>query len=92
MFLTLLGCWVARGGSPKEWVHNLLMQLFTLGSSKFEVLETYFYDTVITQYDHPRDGLRGGGLPRNGYTTCLCSFSPWAAQNSKFWKLIFMIL
>ena len=31
----------------------------------------------------------GGGLPRDGYTTCLCSFSPWAAQKSKFSKLIF---
>ena len=29
-------------------VHNLLMQLFTPGSSKIEVFETYFYDTVIT--------------------------------------------
>ena len=32
-----------------------------------------------------------GGLPRDGYTTCLCSFSPWAAQKSKFWKLVFLI-
>ena len=35
-------------------VHNLLMQLFTLGSSKIEVSEIYFYDIVTTQYDHPR--------------------------------------
>ena len=34
----------------------------------------------------------GGGLPRDRYTTCLCSFSPWAAQNSKFLKLVFLIL
>ena len=36
-------------------VHNLLMlmQFFTLGSSKIEVFETYFFDTVITQNDHP---------------------------------------
>ena len=34
----------------------------------------------------------GGGLPRDWYTTCLCSFSPWAAQKSKFWKLVFLIL
>ena len=25
---------------------------------------------------------------RDWYTTCLCSFSPWAAQKSKFSKLI----
>ena len=35
-------------------VHNLLMQFFTLGSSKIEVFETCFYDIVTTQYDHPR--------------------------------------
>ena len=34
-------------------VHNLLMQFFTLGSSKIEVFETCYYDIVITQYDHP---------------------------------------
>ena len=28
--------------------HNLLMQFFTLGSSKIEVFETYFFDIVIT--------------------------------------------
>ena len=32
-----------------------------------------------------------GGLPRDRYTTCLCSFSHWAAQNSKSSKLVFMI-
>ena len=34
--------------SPKELVHNLLMQFFTLGSSKIEVFETWFFDTTIT--------------------------------------------
>ena len=42
------------GGLPKGWVHNLLMQFFTVASSKIEVFETYFFDIVITQYDHPR--------------------------------------
>ena len=36
------------GGAPKGWVHNVLMQFFTLGGSKIEVFETYFSDTVIT--------------------------------------------
>ena len=36
------------GGSPKGLVHNLLLQFFTLGSSKIEVFETSFSDTVIT--------------------------------------------
>ena len=35
-------------------VHNLLVQIFTLGSSKIEVFETCFDDIVTTQYDHPR--------------------------------------
>ena len=34
----------------------------------------------------------GGGLPRDGCTTCLCSFSTRTAQKSKFWKLVFVIL
>ena len=34
----------------------------------------------------------GWGLPRDGYTTWLCSFSPWAAQKSKCSKLVFSIL
>ena len=40
----------AQGGglSPKGLVHNLLMQLFTVGTSKIEVFETYFFDTMIT--------------------------------------------
>ena len=36
------------GGSPKGLVHNLLVQFFTLESSKIEVSETFFSDTVIT--------------------------------------------
>ena len=36
------------GGIPKGLVHNLLVQFFTLGSSKIEVFETYLYDIVIT--------------------------------------------
>ena len=35
-------------------MHNLLMQFFTVESSKIEVFETYLYDIVTTQYDHPR--------------------------------------
>ena len=35
-------------GFVRGLVHNLPMQLFTLGSSKIEVSETYFFDTVNT--------------------------------------------
>ena len=34
-------------------VHNVLVHLVTLGSSKMEVMETYFFDMVPTQNDHP---------------------------------------
>ena len=47
-FSPYLGIRSGGGGSPKGWVHNLLMQFFTLGTSKIEVFETYFSDTVIT--------------------------------------------
>ena len=41
MFFTLFGYWAQKGrGSPKGWVHNVLVQLFTLGSSKIEVFQT----------------------------------------------------
>ena len=55
MFFTLFGYRVQGGGvSPKGLVHNLLMQFFTLGSSKIEVFETCFFDIMITRYDRPR--------------------------------------
>ena len=43
-----------NNGLVNGLVHNLLVQFFTLGSSKIEVFETCFYDIVTTQYDHPR--------------------------------------
>ena len=50
MFFTLFGYSVqgGGGGAPKGWLHNLLMQFFTLGSSKIVVFESSFYDIVIT--------------------------------------------
>ena len=50
VFFILFGYWVrGGGGSPKGLVHNLLMQFFTLDSSKIEVFETcFFFDIVIT--------------------------------------------
>ena len=48
MFFTPFGYCVRGGGGPKGLVHNLLVQFFTLGSSKIEVSRTYFFDTVIT--------------------------------------------
>ena len=37
-------------------MHNLLMQFFNPDSSKIEVFETYFFDIVTTQNDHPSYG------------------------------------
>ena len=42
-------------------VHNLLMQFFTLGSSKIEVFETFFLDTMISYNEHPRYVKHGLG-------------------------------
>ena len=42
-----IGCG-AGGGCPKGLVHNLLMQCFSLYSSKIKVFETYVFDIVIT--------------------------------------------
>ena len=39
---------VGGGRPPKGLVHSLLVQFFTLESSKIEVLETHFFDTMIT--------------------------------------------
>ena len=45
VFFILFGYWLrgGRGGSPKGLVHHLLVQFFTLGSSKIEVFETHFF-------------------------------------------------
>ena len=42
MIFTFLGIRSRGGGSPKGLVHNLLMQFFTVDSSKIEVFETCF--------------------------------------------------
>ena len=48
MFFNLFGYWVCKGGgSLKGLVHNLLLQFFTLDSSKIKVFETYFSNAVI---------------------------------------------
>ena len=51
VFVTLFGYlvrWGGGGGSSKGWVHNLLLQFFTLVSSKIKFFETHFFDTMIT--------------------------------------------
>ena len=61
MFQAKLFCFsaylgVVRGGGgvcPNGLVHYLLMRFFTLGGSKVEVSEAYFFDIVTIQNDHP---------------------------------------
>ena len=53
MFLAVFTCFspylgVGRTGGTNGRVHNLLLQFFTLGSSKMEFFETCFLDIVIT--------------------------------------------
>ena len=46
-------CVGGGGGAPNGVAHKLLMQFFTLYSSKIEVSETYLYDIVAIHNDHP---------------------------------------
>ena len=95
---------VGGGGTNGYRAHNLLMQFCGLGSSKMEISETVFFDTLTIQNDQisyvkhvlapPYLFLTlfgcGGGVPRGiGHTTCLCSFAASAAQKWKFPKLFF---
>ena len=48
LFFTLFGYWVWGGGASKGCVHNLLLQVFSLGSSKIEVFEICFFDTTTS--------------------------------------------
>ena len=69
MFSALFGYWVGGGGgAPKGMVHNLLMQFFTLDSSKIEVFETYFFDILITHLTNMRKA-RGKVYTRAGFLT-----------------------
>ena len=49
VFFTQFGYWVlGGGGSPKGLVHNLLVQFFSLGSSKIKVFETLVFDVLTS--------------------------------------------
>ena len=49
VFFTLFGC--GGGGTKGSRAHNLLMQFSGLGSSKMEISETDFFDTLTIQND-----------------------------------------
>ena len=51
VFFILFGCWGGGGGLPRGLRHNLLMQFSRLGSSKMEISETDFFDTLTIQND-----------------------------------------
>ena len=51
VFFTLFGCGGGGGGTKGSRAHNLLMQFSGLGSSKMEISETDFFDTLTIQND-----------------------------------------
>ena len=53
VFFTLFGCVCGGGGGGTKGsrAHNLLMQFSGLGSSKLEISETDFFDTLTIQND-----------------------------------------
>ena len=51
VFFTLFGCVWGGGGTKGSRAHNLLMQFSGLGSSKMEISETDFFDTLTIQND-----------------------------------------
>ena len=68
--------WVLGGGggvSPKGPVHNLLMLFFTLGSSKIEVSETFFFH-IVTDASHVKHVLGSIYVFFHGYWVCVCVF------------------
>ena len=50
-FSPYLGVEGGGGGLPRGIGHNLLMQFSRLGSSKMEISETDFFDTLTIQKD-----------------------------------------
>ena len=96
------------GGALKGLVRNLLMQSFTLGSSKIEVFETYFQSPKMTMQDmqsmfqavfmcfSPYLGIGcgggGGGSKREWYTTCLCTFSSLYSSKMEVSETFFLML
>ena len=100
--------WGGGGGLPRGLGHNLLMQLSRLGSSKMEISETGFFNTLTIQSDQisyvkhvlaplyvffTLFGWWGGGGSQGVWgTTCSCSFPASATQKWKCPKLIFLIL
>ena len=51
VFFTLFGCGGGGGGLPRGLGRNLLMQFSRLNSSKMEISETDFFDTLTIQND-----------------------------------------
>ena len=51
VFFTLFGCWEGEGGLPRGLGRNLLMRFSRLSTSKMEISETDFFDTLTIQND-----------------------------------------
>ena len=90
------------GGAHKGLAHNLLLQLFTRGSSKTEVSETISFDMLATQNDHPSYvkrvlgsmyaspylGIGWGGVSQGiGMPPAHVVFQHWPLKNRSFRNL-----
>ena len=100
VFFTLFGCVGGGGGTKGSRAHNLLMHFSGLGSSKMEISETSFFDTLTIQNDqisyvkHVLAPLHvfftlfgcvgGGGVPR-GLGHTTCLCS-FPASAAQKWK------
>ena len=81
MFFTLFGYWVGGGGVFQG-----------MGTQPADAVFHFFFFCKTSPKSLLESPQEASHLPRDSYTTCLCSFSPWTAQKSKFSKLIFLIL
>ena len=102
-FSHYLGIGSGGGGGSKGLVHNLLVQFFTLVTSKIEVSDTYFIDIVTTHNDHPRYVKHvlgriyvfftfwGGQGVSQGISTqaAYAVLHPWQLRNRSFRNLFF---
>ena len=83
--------WVlgARGGGGIHYFDTVITQNHHPRYVKHVLGRIHVFLTLFGCW---AQGRGGGGVKRDGYTTCLCSFSAYTAQKSKFSKLIFLIL
>ena len=81
VFFTLFGYWVqGEGGLPRDWYTTCLccFSPWAGGRSKIEVFETYFFDIMTIQNDHPTyvKHVLGGILALRTHCALLLDYVP----------------